>query len=221
MSMPFPSKGLYAITPDRLRGDALLAAVERAVLGGAALLQYRPKSGSVKDHLAEGGRLLGACRAAKVPLVINDSPRLAADIGADGVHLGKDDGEVAAARSVIGHRSIVGVSCYDSLERALRAEAEGADYVAFGAFFSSATKPGAPPARLETLREARSRLGIPIVAIGGIDLTNASQAIEAGADLIAVVEAVFGASDVARAALELSSLFHHPPPGRRPLPDGG
>ncbi|QXP85497.1 thiamine phosphate synthase [Methylococcus sp. Mc7] len=220
MHLPFPSKGLYAITPDRLRGDALLAAVELAVLGGVAVLQYRPKSGSAKDHLAEGGRLLNACRAAGIPLIINDSPRLAAEIGADGVHLGKDDGGVAAARSVIGTRAIVGVSCYDSLDRALRAEADGADYVAFGAFFPSSTKPGAPRARLETLREARTRLSVPVVAIGGIDAAKAGQVIGAGADLVAVVEAVFGASDVARAASELRSLFHSPPK-RRPLRDGG
>ncbi|QJD28708.1 thiamine phosphate synthase [Methylococcus geothermalis] len=211
MPIPFPPKGLYVITPDRLRGEALLAAVESAVFGGAAVVQYRPKSGSAKDHLAEGERLRKSCRAAGVPLIINDSARLAANIGADGVHLGKDDGAVATARSVLGHRAIVGVSCYDSLERALRAEAEGADYVAFGAFFPSATKPGAPRARLETLREARTRLNIPIVAIGGIDATNATQAIDAGADLVAVIEAVFGASDVARAALALRSLFPSPP----------
>ncbi|UZR27745.1 thiamine phosphate synthase [Methylococcus mesophilus] len=220
MHLPFPSKGLYAITPDRLRGDALLAAVELALLGGAAVLQYRPKSGSAKDHLAEGSRLLGVCRAAGVPLIINDSPRLVAEIGADGVHLGRDDGGVAAARSLIGAQAIVGVSCYDSLDRALRAEAEGAAYVAFGAFFPSATKPGAPRARLETLREAKIRLSVPIVAIGGLDAANASQVVDAGADLVAVVEAVFGASDVARAASELRGLVHSPP-SRRPLLDGG
>jgi thiamine-phosphate pyrophosphorylase len=219
MRLPFPSKGLYAITPDRLRGDALLASVEPAILGGVAVLQYRPKSGSPTDHLAEGRRLLNACHGAGIPLIINDSPWLAAEIGADGVHLGRDDGGVAAARSVIGARAIVGVSCYDSLDRALRAEADGADYVAFGAFFPSTTKPGAPRARLEILREARSRLNVPVVAIGGIDAAKAGQVIGAGADLVAVVDAVFGASDVARAASELRSLFHSPT--KRPLPGKG
>ncbi|MDF9392999.1 MULTISPECIES: thiamine phosphate synthase [Methylococcus] len=210
MHTPFPSKGLYAITPARLQGDALLAAAESAIFGGAAVLQYRPKSGSAKDHLADGGRLLSACRAAGIPLIINDSPWLAAEIGADGVHLGRDDGAVTAARRVLGERAIVGVSCYDSLERALRAEAEGASYVAFGTFFQSATKPSAPRARLDTLREGESRLHIPIVAIGGIDAANASQVIRAGADLVAVIEAVFGAADIARAAAELRGLFHAP-----------
>ncbi|QXP86602.1 thiamine phosphate synthase [Methylococcus capsulatus] len=210
MYLPFPSKGLYAITPDRLQGDALLAAAESAILGGAAVVQYRPKSGPASDRLSDGIRLQELCRTAGIPLIVNDSPRLAAEIGADGVHLGKNDGSVAAARHVLGDRAIVGISCYDSLERALRAEAEGANYVAFGALFPSATKPCASRARLETLREAGTRLQIPIVAIGGIDTTNGGQVIGAGADLVAAVEAVFGAADVARAARELCSLFHAP-----------
>lgn len=203
----FPVKGLYVITPDRLSGDALRHAVEQAVFGGAAVVQYRPKSGSQKAHLADGRHLLDLCRAAGRPLIVNDNPRLAADIGADGVHLGRDDGAVASARSVLGSGAIIGVSCYDSLERALRAEAEGADYVAFGAIFPSASKPAAPPAQLQTLREAKARLTVPVVAIGGIDASNASEVVGAGADIVAVIEAVFGAADVAQAALALRRAF--------------
>lgn len=208
----FPRQGVYAITPDWLQGDALLAAVARAVAGGVAAVQYRAKSGSGRDRVAEAKGIREICRAAGIPFIVNDDPQLARIVAADGVHLGREDGAVAEARVLLGEEAIIGVSCYDSLERARRAQAEGADYVAFGSFFASRTKPGAPRARLGTLIEAKSRVSLPLVAIGGIDIDNASLLIGAGADLIAVIEAVFGAADIASACHLLKALF--PVPGR-------
>jgi thiamine-phosphate pyrophosphorylase len=192
--IPFPRSGLYAVTragyPD---AAALAEAAAAAVQGGAAAVQYRAKAAA--DPLAEAERLLAACRKAGVPLIVNDDVDLALRIGADGVHLGRDDLRPVEARRRLGSDLIIGVSCYDSVELALRAEAEGADYAAFGRFFSSLTKPGAPAARLETLALAKQRVRIPLVAIGGVTPDNGRRLLEAGADLLAVVEGVFGAGD--------------------------
>lgn len=163
----FPDTGLYAITREGYHDvEALAEAVAAAVRGGAVAVQYRAKAAA--DPLAEAERLLAICRAAAVPLIVNDDVALAHRIGADGVHLGRDDMSPAEARRRLGPDAIVGVSCYDSVECAVRAEEAGAAYVAFGRFFPSATKPGAPCARLETLARAKQRVRVPVVAIGGI-----------------------------------------------------
>lgn len=197
-------RGVYAIT-DGPRAD-LLAAVHAALVGGARLVQYRDKSGDDARREHEARALLALCSGHDVPLIINDDVELAARIGADGVHLGTDDASVLLARQRLGARAIIGVSCYGSVERARQLAKEGADYLAFGAFFASPTKPHAPEVALGVLHEARA-LDLPLVAIGGINADNAGPLVDAGADFIAVISSVFGAPDIELATRQLSALF--------------
>ena len=199
--------GLYAVTPDIADTRSLLTAAEAALAGGAHLVQYRNKSAAAPLRLAQARALLAPCRRFQVPLIINDHLDLALAVDADGLHLGAEDGSLAAARERLGARKILGASCYDRLELALEAERVGADYVAFGSFFPSTVKPGAVRAPLALLREARHRLSIPVVAIGGITIENAPQLIEAGADCVAVLSALFGTDDVGLAARRFCALF--------------
>ena len=196
--------GLYAITDGPRAG--LTDAVAAALRGGAALIQYRDKTADRDRRLGEVRALLGLCAAARVPLIVNDDIELAAAAGADGVHLGAGDAGIAAARDRLGADAIIGVSCYDSLARARAGAGTGADYLAFGAFFPSPTKPHARRATPALLREARA-LGLPLVAIGGITPDNARPLIEAGADFLAVVSGVFAAADPAVAARRYADLF--------------
>jgi len=186
----------------------LIEQVEQAIAGGARLIQYRNKGGAPAERLRTARSLLAVCRAAAVPLIVNDDLDLAARIGADGIHLGRDDPDPREARSRLGPEAIIGVSCYDRLQRALQAQAIGADYVAFGRFFPSATKPLAVQATPELLRQARRYLAIPLVAIGGITPENGALTIAAGADMLAAVDAVFGQSDIRAAAAAFDALFH-------------
>lgn len=199
--------GLYAVTPDIADTPGLLATAEAALAGGARLLQYRNKSASSALRLAQARALLALCRGFQVALIINDHLELALAVNADGLHLGAEDGSLAAARERLGPARILGASCYDRLERALAAERLGADYVAFGSFFPSSVKPVAVRAPLALLRQAKRRLSVPVVAIGGITLDNAPQLIAGGADGVAVVSALFGADDVRLAARRFSALF--------------
>jgi len=205
-------RGLYAITPDESDALCLLEMSARVLAARPILLQYRNKSASPALRLEQASRLLALCRLAATPLIINDDLELALELGADGVHLGRDDGDVALARralDALGPGRIVGVSCYGEWERAVAGAAAGADYVAFGAMFASVTKPEAPQAPLELLTRARRELkpDVAVVAIGGITLENAGLLFEAGADLVAVVSDVFGADDpTARAAAYRSLL---------------
>lgn len=200
-------KGLYVITDDQLSAEHLLTHVQQALAGGAKLVQYRSKTGSeaAREHTARA--LLELCHKQRVPLLINDDVELAEKIGADGVHLGQDDGRVSMARKRLGNGAIIGVTCHASLELAQAAQEEGASYVAFGRFFNSNTKPEAPPAELGILREARAALDIPICTIGGITPDNAPALLEAGADLLAVIHGVFGQADVSAAARQYADLF--------------
>ena len=202
-----PRRGLYAITDAALHGDGIQHQVARAIAGGARVIQYRDKGRDRQRREREARALLEVCRAHEVPLLINDDPDLAIRVGADGVHLGRDDTSLETARQRLGPQAIIGVSCYADLERACQARAAGADYVAFGRFFPSLSKPGASPADIGLLREARTRLDCPLVAIGGITAQNGRLLIEAGADMLAVIRGVFGAADVSRAAREISLLF--------------
>jgi len=195
--------GLYAITPDALNPDALLPPLESCIAGGVHVVQYRNKMSA--PHAEILGVLIPLCRRYGVTLIVNDDIALAQL--ADGVHLGKDDGDIATARRQLGPDKIIGVSCYNSLPAALQAQQAGADYVAFGSVFTSSTKPQAPRASLELLREAKAQLHIPIVAIGGVTLQNAPLAIAAGADAVAAISSVFGAPDVKQAAQDFSNLF--------------
>lgn len=199
--------GLYAVTPDIADTPQLLVKVEAALAGGACLLQYRNKTASAALRLAQGRALLALCHRYGVPLIVNDHLELALALGADGLHLGAGDGSLAAAREQLGPRKILGASCYDRCENAIAAQRHGADYVAFGGFFPSSIKPGAVRAPLALLGEAKRRLAAPVVAIGGITPENAPQLIGAGADGIAVISALFGASDVRQAAQRFRALF--------------
>ena len=197
-------RGLYVIT-DGPRPD-LLDVVAQALAGGARLVQYRDKTTDDARRLAEARALQALCAERGIPMIVNDDIELARAVGADGVHLGEDDGDVVAARSALGPQAIIGVSCYDSLERALLLAAAGADYVAFGAFFPSPTKPDAQRASPDLLRQSAA-LGVPRVAIGGITSDNGGSLIDAGADFLAVISAVFGAPDVQAAAERFARLF--------------
>jgi thiamine-phosphate pyrophosphorylase len=202
-------RGLYAITSPTLcrTPKRLTAAVEEALRGGAQLIQYRDKEAGSPQRQATARALLALCRSHRARLIINDDVELAAAIGADGVHVGRNDVPLREARRRLGGEALVGVSCANDLERAVSAQDEGASYVAFGRFFPSTTKPDAPQAELALLRQARTRLRVPICAIGGVTPGNAKALIDAGADLVAAVQGVFGARDVASAARAYSRLF--------------
>ena len=201
----FPS-GVYALTPECADTARLLQMVEAALKGGAAAVQYREKTGDVALRFEQASELLPLCWKYKAPLIINDDLRLADLIDADGVHLGREDAGLVEARIILGPEKIVGVSCYQSLYLARKAEAMGADYLAFGSFYPSPTKPQALRAPLQLLRDAAG-LKLPVVAIGGITAENAAEVIEAGADAIAVISALFEATDIEAAARALNRLF--------------
>ncbi len=206
-------QGLYAITDALLiADDSLLYAVEEALIGGAQLIQYRDKSADRTRQLAQAQALNALCQRYNVPLIINDDVELAAACAAAGVHLGRDDAELAVARSRLGKQALIGVSCYNRLELALAAELAGADYVAFGAIFPSPTKPGETRASVALLREARAALRIPIAAIGGITPDNAPLLLDVGADMLAVVSGVFAQADIRAAAARYAALFIPPAP---------
>ena len=200
-------KGLYAITSDNADTDLLVKKVEAALQGGVNMLQYRNKQASHKLQTQQARAILPLCKQYNVPLIINDSVKLCLTLDADGVHLGADDGNLAEVRARIGIDKILGASCYNRFDLALIAQNQGADYVAFGACFASNTKPNAPLADLSLFNRAREKLTIPRVAIGGIELQNASQVIQDGANAIAVIQAIFMADDVKLAAQQFSSLF--------------
>ncbi|WP_097461946.1 thiamine phosphate synthase [Mangrovitalea sediminis] len=203
----FTLQGLYAITdPELLPGTKLIEGVEAALRGGARVVQYRDKAASAEKKHRSASELLACCRDYQVPLLINDDLALAEAIGADGVHLGLTDHDLADARRRLGPNAIIGATCHASLDLARQARAVPVDYVAFGRFFPSQTKSSAPPAPLSLLEPAR-QLGMPIVAIGGITPDNASQVIEAGADMLAIVHGLFAADDIEARARMLSSLF--------------
>jgi len=196
-------RGLYVIT----NGPNPAPRVESALSGGARLVQYRDKTEDRARQRREALALQALCRDFSVPLIINDDLLLAAELCTAGVHLGRDDPPLAEARKMLGPEAIIGVSCYNRLERAMAAAQGGASYVAFGRFFPSGTKPLAVQAHPDVLREARRTLGLPLVAIGGISPENGGALIEAGADMLAVVGGVFGQADVRGAARAFTSLF--------------
>jgi thiamine-phosphate pyrophosphorylase len=205
-------RGLYAVTPECDDVDELAARVSQCIAGGAALVQYRAKRASGTAALVQARALAAVCRAARVPLIINDSIELAAAVKADGVHVGRDDVSVREARISLPD-ALIGVSCYADPERCRAAARDGADYVAIGSVFPSSTKPGAVRAPLELLAMAREASRLPVAAIGGITTENARLAIDAGADLLAVISALFDAPDVRAAARRFSDLFDTPPNG--------
>ncbi|HKC43398.1 MAG TPA: thiamine phosphate synthase [Burkholderiales bacterium] len=200
-------RGLYAVTPDEPDTRRLIAKVRLALAGGAAAVQYRNKPAGPPLRRLQAAALTEICREAGVPLIVNDDLPLALEVGAAGVHLGREDGELADARNRLGPGKLLGASCYDRIDLAVAAAGGGADYVAFGAMFASPTKPAARRAPLTLLEEARRRTGLPVVAIGGITLDNAGAVVAAGADGLAVITALFAVDDIAARARAFQELF--------------
>jgi thiamine-phosphate pyrophosphorylase len=209
MSKASRLRGLYAITDRQLCGGRLLESVSAAIAGGARIIQYRDKSGDSERRQAEATALCQLCREHDALFIINDEVELALQVDADGVHIGQSDSRLAQARQQLGPDKLIGVSCNNRLEYALTAQQQGADYVAFGRFFPSTTKPDAPQADLSLLETAREQLTIPIVAIGGITPETAGRLVHAGADMLAVIHGVFGQANVEAAARHLNEIFTH------------
>lgn len=205
--MAYYIHGLYAITPDIADTDLLLAKVQAALQGGINILQYRNKTANHKLQIQQTRAILPLCRQYNVPLIINDSVKLCLSIDADGVHLGADDGNLAEVRARLGSSKILGASCYNCFDLALQAQKAGASYVAFGACFSSSTKPNAPVAGLDLFTRAKTELAVPSVAIGGITVENAANLKESGADAIAVIGALFNAADIAKTSQQFTQMF--------------
>jgi thiamine-phosphate pyrophosphorylase len=202
--------GLYAVTPDLADTDVLLEKVDAALRGGARVVQYRSKGSEAGLQRSQAVAIAGLCRKRRALFIVNDSAELARETGADGVHLGKDDGAIGRARATLGAGKLIGVSCYNEIGLARAAMAQGADYVAFGSFFSSGTKPAAVRADLRLLHAAAVEIALPIVAIGGIDVDNAADLIAGGADAVAVIGALFEVPDVEAQARRFVDLFQTP-----------
>lgn len=202
-------KGLYLITDKKLIPRyRFIETVEKAIRGGAQIIQLREKDTPEEEIIRLGKELLKITRKYGIPLIINDSPKLAKEIGADGVHLGGDDPGIFEARRLLDGEAIIGVSCYSEIERGMRAERKGADYVAFGTPFFTPTKPDRKPTPFETLKEAKRRITrIPVFAIGGISRENAQLVLKTGVDGIAVITSVFSLPDPEEAARSLASFF--------------
>jgi thiamine-phosphate pyrophosphorylase len=200
-------EGLYAITPDLSDTNELLRCVRLALRGGARVLQYRNKTADTALKLVQAKVLCQLAREFNTTFIVNDDAQLAAQVDADGVHLGGDDGSVAVGRTLLGDSKIIGVSCYNRPPLALEAVRQGADYVAFGAFFLSGVKPHAVKADVSMLQAVRKELDVPIVAIGGITQQNAATLIAAGADAVAVISALWNAEDIEASARDFSILF--------------
>lgn len=200
--------GLYVISdPSLCPAPRLLACVEQALRGGAVLVQYRDKGADEVLQRRQALDLNRLCQDYGAQFIVNDDVLLARAVGASGVHIGQDDMKLAEARSLLGPRALIGVSCYNQLALALQAQAAGADYVAFGRFFPSQTKPNAVPATVDLLIEAKAQLRVPIVAIGGITAENGAPLVSAGADMLAVIHGVFGQPDIEAAARGCAALF--------------
>lgn len=207
--MSSPVQGLYVITDSTLILDHyFIYSIEQAIIGGARIIQYRDKRHDKLRHLEQAQALLKLCQRYGVPLIINDDVQLARQIGADGVHLGREDSDLLAARKMLGDKAIIGASCYNQIERAEQAVMNGADYIAFGSFFPSRIKPRAIVAPLSILPKARAQFDCPIVAIGGITPENAPSVLQAGVDAVAVIYGVFGQRDIFTAAQRYAKLFN-------------
>ncbi len=214
-------RGLYFITGANTEGssadspskdgsvkDSITDKVAAALQGGCRLIQFRAKHLPNHQRMQQAAELMELCREYGASLLINDDIKLAKIIGANGVHLGQQDSSIREARSALGNKAMIGITCHNSLELAHKAEQQGADYVAFGRFFPSRTKPDAPPAELTTLQQAKQQLSIPIVAIGGITLDNARLVIDQGADMVAVIHDLFGLGDTATIAERARAYCH-------------
>jgi thiamine-phosphate pyrophosphorylase len=201
--------GLYAITDQHLiTEEDFSKSVEAALQGGTRVIQYRDKSDNQNKRQQQASQLRALCDQYHAICIINDDIELARAVNAHGVHLGKDDFSLIHARQVLGENAIIGVSCYNDLNRAIEAENYNANYVAFGAIFSSSTKPGARVAGLEIIAQAKQQLSIPVCTIGGITQENIQQVIQQGADMAAVISGIFSANNIKQAAAGLSQFFN-------------
>jgi thiamine-phosphate pyrophosphorylase len=205
-------RGLYAVTPESGDARVLLKQVEAALAGGCRLLQFRDKTNPMPERVARAGALRRLCSAFNARLIINDDLALAKLVDADGLHLGKDDGNLALARALLGDDKILGASCYADFAAAQKAQAAGADYVAFGALYPSVTKPAAALAPATLFLMAKSSLTAASCAIGGITLDHAPALIAGGADLLAVITDLFDAGDITARAAAYQQLFEESPP---------
>jgi len=200
--------GLYVITDTKLMNEEnIIAKVSQALKGGAKIVQYRDKVNSKQTKLKLATQLQQLCKSYQAWFIVNNDIHLAKEVNADGVHIGKDDDDIYKARQLLGDNAIIGVSCYNDLNRALQMQDLGANYVAFGRFFNSKTKPNAPQAALTTLHQAKQSLHIPIVAIGGVTADNAQSLIDSGADSVAVIQGVFAAKDIQAESQKIQNLF--------------
>lgn len=203
-------RGLYAITDcDNLPTQELLPVTEQILMAGVAALQYRDKSGNQDKRTYEAGRLRELCGKHNCLFIVNDDVQLAKEAGSDGVHLGSGDCDCKTARHELGPEAIIGVSCYDSLEAAQDAVAEGADYVAFGAFYPTVSKQKTVAAEPEIIKRAKQRISVPIVAIGGITPANCRVLVECGADLLAVIGSIYRAGDPYKTVREFNRILFH------------
>jgi len=202
-------KGLYAITDTKLMGENLLSMAEQAIKGGVAILQYRNKTAPMKQQEKEALALAALCKKNNVLFLINDNIELAIKVKADGVHLGQSDSNIQQARAQLGNK-IIGVTCHNDIELARLAQQQGADYVAFGRFYTSQTKPSASPAKPSILSEAKKNLSLPIAAIGGITLETASILLNQGADMLAVIQGIFAQDDVSAVSQQFVEIIDSP-----------
>lgn len=199
--------GLYAITDAALMADNFELAIEQSLQGGTCIIQYRDKSEDSEKRLKQAKAIRQLCNQYQALFIVNDDIELAIATHADGVHLGKDDLDLKAARKQLGTDKIIGITCYNQLQNAIEAEQAGADYVAFGAFFNSSVKPDAVNAPLSLIKQAKEQLQIPVCCIGGITANNAKQLIETGADMIAIISELFDSENIKQSSIRLSSLF--------------
>ncbi|HEY9050450.1 MAG TPA: thiamine phosphate synthase [Gammaproteobacteria bacterium] len=201
-------RGFYAITDEKLIAENIFTeTVEQALLGGARIIQYRDKSSDTKKRLSQASALKIICDQHNAVLIINDDIELALEVDADGVHIGIHDMPLTQARKKIGHKKIIGVSCYNKFELAEQAVTEGADYIAFGSFFSSQIKPHAAQATPDLLIKAKQQFDIPVCSIGGITSDNANLLIESGADMVAIISDIYSSDNVLAASQRISQLF--------------
>ena len=203
----FIIKGLYAITPDSADLNTLIQKTQWAIEGGAFMVQYRSKILNRDVKMQQCAAILRLCREYEIPCIVNDDVDMCRILEADGVHLGEKDDNIAEVRHILGEDAIIGSSCYDQLNRAKSAQKEGASYVAFGAMFPTSTKPNAPRATLELLREAKREIQTPIVAIGGITVNNAHDVIKTGIDAIAVITSLYEAKSIKETAETFAKMF--------------
>lgn len=203
-------KGLYAITDPDLMGADLIAKSEQAILGGINILQYRNKRASSEQQEREALTLATLCKNHNVIFIINDNVELAIKVNADGVHLGQKDTQLQQARKLLGKDKIIGVTCNNQIKLAQEAQRDGADYIAFGRFFPSSTKPSAPHAELSLLSQARKSISIPIVAIGGITHELAPLILKEDVDMLAVIQGIFGQTDILNATRQFLDIIDSP-----------